>query len=545
MATVLQRFRENIRQWLSKGRHPEPLLRSPDDASLRYIQDIDSVIQREAEECGIWFSGNSNDILNFYTQFSIADKWKEPIYNANRFNFFWAISSREKDVKRVHSGIPKAIIKSIVNAVGTPEIKSGDVELDKRLKTFVEESDFLNVLKDEILPKALAEGDVAVQVNINTELSPYPTLNVFGFREIEPLNISNKNIGVVFKDYFRHEEKVFVRYQQRFSAKDSSFIKSELFEYSGGNLKEPNLRKYPNVVKYLDEDLEFINVDEPFCEYLRFNTNPKNKNRGVSVLIDKLDLFDSIDQALSQQARTIQKSAPVEYIPNSLAMKDEAGNELRQNDYDRTYRVYDSVITGEGDQASFIKTSQPDLNMEQYQVVIKFLIEIATLGIISPNTIGFSDSSNTEGLQYYNNSGASIIQKERISVNTREDIVNRLTPKLKALLVKMFLLYDITQGHETDVDYIKENITISFDEYYKEGFADKVHLYSKMFMENLISPEFFVKWTWGSRLTEEQQLTLVKYIKEQQAKDNLSFEDLLTQVPQTQYENDDNSLGKE
>jgi|LSQX01.3.fsa_nt_gb hypothetical protein len=540
MASVLQNIKERLRKWLFKGSGLEPILQSPDDTSLRYIQDLDEIIQREAQECEIWFSGNSNDILNFYTQFAIADKWKEPIYNANRFNFFWAVSSREKDIKRVHSGIPKAIIKSVVNAIGTPEIKSSDLELDKKLQTILKESDFYNILKDEIIPKALALGDVAVQVNINSELSPYPTLSVFGFREIEPLNIANKNIGVVFRDFFKHDEKIFVRYQQRFSAKGNSFITSEMFEYNGGNLKAPNIKKTPQLLDYIDDKIEFVNVDMPFCEYLRFNVNPKNKDRGVSVLIDKLDLFDSIDQALSQQSRTIQKSGPVEYVPNSLAMRDDRGNELKNNDYDRTYRVYDSVITGEGDQAHFIKTTQPNLNAEQYQVIIKFLIEMATLGIVSPNTIGFSDSSNTEGLQYYNNSGASIIQKERISVNTREDIITRLVPFIKSLLVKQILLYDINKGQHTDIDFVRENINVAFTEYYKEGFADKVHLYSKVFSENLITPELFVEYTWGDKLTPEQQFDLVSYIKHQQSIDNLDFNDLISKVPsKTTKINDD------
>lgn len=540
MASVFERFRENIRRWVMKGSSLEPLLKNPDDPSLRYIQDLEEVLQTEAKECEVWLNGNSNDLLNFYTQFSISDRWKEPIYNANRFNFFWAKSSREKDVKRVHSGVPKAIVKSIINSIGVPHIKSGDAELQKQIDEIIKGSDFVNVLRDEILPLTLGIGDVGVQINANVDISPYPSLSVSPFREIEPLIINGKLVGVVFKDFFKHEDKTYVRYQQRFAGKSSSFIKNELFMYEGGELKHPDFRKYPDLVDKLEDDIEVNNYDKPLCEYLRLNVNPKNKSRGVSILIDKIDLFDSIDQALSQQSRTIQKSAPVEYIPNSLIVKDNAGNELSTNDYDRTYRSYEGGITGEGEMANQIKTTQPQLNMEQYQVVIKFLIEIATLGIISPNTIGFSDSSNTEGLQYYNNSGASIIQKERISVNNRENIIRKLETFIKSLLVKMLLLKGIIDGKQIDDNYVFNNLTVSFDEYYKEGFADRNAVYSKMFTDGLLSPEFFVEYVWESKLTEEQKATMVAYIKEQQARDNLNFDDLISHVPNNEPQPQEN-----
>ena len=68
-----------------------------------FINDPNEIRRLKLEEYGVWYAGDSAQILNFYTRADFIDFNYDPIYNRNMRNLFWAQSASESDYKRTHS----------------------------------------------------------------------------------------------------------------------------------------------------------------------------------------------------------------------------------------------------------------------------------------------------------------------------------------------------------------------------------------------------------------------------------------------------------
>lgn len=84
--------------------------------------DANDLLTRKAKENRIWYIGDSNELLNYYRVQNYYGNASEPIYNQNRKNYFWGISTKEAHIKRVHSGVPRGIVTAITNVIGVPSI---------------------------------------------------------------------------------------------------------------------------------------------------------------------------------------------------------------------------------------------------------------------------------------------------------------------------------------------------------------------------------------------------------------------------------------
>ena len=138
--TIFDYLKNKIRKWLKV----EQLDTNPNDQRFTYISDDDKIKEQKLKEYRIWYIGDSDELLNYYTVRETFANCENPIYNRNRQNYFWGISSEEGDIKRVHSGIPNAIVTTLVNAIGMPKICSKSAVVQKALDDILEENDFTN-----------------------------------------------------------------------------------------------------------------------------------------------------------------------------------------------------------------------------------------------------------------------------------------------------------------------------------------------------------------------------------------------------------------
>ena len=65
---------------------------NPNSERTTFICDEDVVQKQKLHECKIWYIGDSNELLNYYTDQEMFGNAKEPIYNRNKKNYFWGIS---------------------------------------------------------------------------------------------------------------------------------------------------------------------------------------------------------------------------------------------------------------------------------------------------------------------------------------------------------------------------------------------------------------------------------------------------------------------
>ena len=197
-----------IKDWLKKKISAmSPLERqngSQNDERLTFITNDEEVKQSELKANRIWFVGNGDELLNFYTEKDVKGFADNPIYNRNKRNYFWSLSATECDIKRVHSGIPHAIIETITNIVGMPTITEKSGVWDK----IAEENDFTNKLTQQARPLTLAEGYGAWKVNFDKNLSDLPILEYFDGEFVEYIYKQGILFGIAFKSFYKDSKNL-------------------------------------------------------------------------------------------------------------------------------------------------------------------------------------------------------------------------------------------------------------------------------------------------------------------------------------------------
>ena len=168
-----------IRNRILKFLRIEKLSENPYDERLTFISDSEQIIQQEIQEYKTWYIGIGDELLNYYTNEQMYGNNREPIYNRNRKNYFWGISSEEADIKRVHSGIPNAIISTLVNAIGSFTIKNEDELLQAKIDTILEKTDLKHIINQQQEPLTMVEGWGAFKVNFNLKLAKYPLFEYY------------------------------------------------------------------------------------------------------------------------------------------------------------------------------------------------------------------------------------------------------------------------------------------------------------------------------------------------------------------------------
>ena len=117
------------------------------DERLTFINNINEDIENKLHEYNVWYTGDADEILNYYSRAQRLDFNYDPIYTRNKKSYFWAVSATEQDIKRTHSGQPRNIVDTLVNIVGVPRIGVGTPngelkEIDKRLQKILKDNHF-------------------------------------------------------------------------------------------------------------------------------------------------------------------------------------------------------------------------------------------------------------------------------------------------------------------------------------------------------------------------------------------------------------------
>ena len=79
---------EKIRNMVLRFLRIDHLSEDPTDDRLTFINNPKDVIKQDISEARVWFVGDSNELLNYYTQKQAVGNYNEPIYNRNRVNYF-------------------------------------------------------------------------------------------------------------------------------------------------------------------------------------------------------------------------------------------------------------------------------------------------------------------------------------------------------------------------------------------------------------------------------------------------------------------------
>lgn len=491
----------------------------------------DEIIRAKQEEYAIWYSGDSNALLDFYInmqsfhQSNFSDFW-------NGKDYFWAVVGGEDDVKCTHSGLPKAIIDTLVNILGKPEIIASkeetteengvktievveDIAASGRIKEIIEDNNFYRTLTQDQETYTMVIGDGAFFINIDEDLSDYPIIEFIDGRNIEFERKANRIISITARKYFLHKNKGYMLTDTRSTKlvydeitktkKRIATVEYHLYELSNAGSDEVRIEVDLNTIPETTHlrNLEFLKINCMLAVPCMFRYNKKTE-RGESFFASKLDLFDDLDQSKSQGSNTTRLSTPVDYIPEGLIDYNEFGKPVPPKRYDRRFVTVPAGRNAVGENMDQIKTTQPQLNFEQYTNEQLQLIGDILMGLMSPATLGID-------IALKDNADAQR-EKEKVTLVTRDNLVDMQTEILKKLFNVALKVYDFMTNPEGEIgDY---DITVNYPEYANPTFENKLAYLAPAYASGGMSAKKYVDELWGDALSDEEKEKEVQILEQ-------------------------------
>ena len=518
--TILERMRARIRGVAGSVLKTK----RPDDDRTTFINDNEKLGRMKLKEYDVWYDGDGDELLNFYTRENYIGFNYEPFYMRNKKNYFWAISSTEAQIKRTHSGQPRNIVDTLVNIMPFPLISAG--EDTKKLQAVVRESGLEQVYKDEQLPLTLVEGWGCWKINWDKDVSDYPSVEYVSAENVDFIYKNGKIIGIVFKNYYTSDKKRYLLLETRSiewkpnsaAAAEGSegervlVITNELYELptntAAGDddtlLKKVDLKSVSEL-ESVEERIEIGPFDKLFAVpcVLLGNTS-RQWGYGRSIFTGKIDLFDDLDQALSQSSNAVRLSTPIEYIDEEYLERDKNGLPKKPKAYDRKYVMMKGQKNGDGvSTGQPVQITQPSVEFSRYSDhAVQILLQILN-GILSPATLGIDIAKK--------DNAAAQREKEKVTIFTRNALINGEERILRSLMEQMLMAKEFMDTGAVSVH--SYDISVKFNEFADDSFENKLEALGKAYDMEEISTDMYLNKLYGDTLSDEERAAEKEFLE--------------------------------
>lgn len=429
----------------------------------------------------IWYRGDSHELSEFYGQLHYATD-----------TFWGSTQTADIRIKKSHTGLPKLIIKTLVNTVVTDY--SGDDASDDYWKEVKKENKFDTKMLKKIVIDTLVFGDGAIKINYDPSISNIAILEWVDGSKVDFKYKRGRLTDIIFKSYHEQNNKVYLLEEDY----GYGYITYKLYD----NDKEVKL----NTVEEL-KDLKDIKFDKEtiWAISIMFNESSKFAGRGESIFDGKYDSFDSIDEITSQWLEAVRSGRAVKYIPEDLLPKDaETGEVLMPNPFDNKF-IKTQTSMNENTQNK-IDVEQPEIPTDQYlQSYITFL-DLCLQGIISPSTLGIDNKKldNAEAQR----------EKEKTTLYTRGMIIETLSEFIPAVINTV--LKANAQMQKESILPEDKDVSVKFGEYANPSFEAQIETISKGKTGGIMSIEASVEELYGDSKTEEWKQEEIQRLKAEQ-----------------------------
>ena len=492
----------------------EPIDPRTRDERLTFVNNINESIQNKLHEYGVWYSGDSEEILNYYSRAQVLDFNYDPIYSRNKKSYFWSVSATEQDIKRTHSGQPRNIVDTLVNIVGVPRIMVGSHggpldKVDDRLQEILRENHFPRLIAQRARPLTFVEGWGAWKINWDSDLSDSPILLYYRADAVDFVYSSGRLVAIIYKDYFQDEKKQdYVLFETRRLSKGSLYIEKELFRMfpSTDLIKKVPLSSLPQL-RDVKESIEITNFKSFLGYPCIIYENSDGDTYGRSIFTGKIDLFDDLDQCLSQSANTVRRSTTMEYFDTMYLEKDEVtGMPKMPHSFDRKYVKYKGSTSGDGTLSgnSPVQVTQPALNFEQYsEEATSILLQIIS-GIMSPATLGIDVAKK--------DNAAAQREKEKVTIFTRNVVMREEGETLRRIANDLLCADEFMRtGKVTCRDY---DVSVQYDEFADSSYENKLDSILKGWESGLVSDGTAIDYLYGDTWSKKRKDAELEWIAE-------------------------------
>lgn len=493
-----------------------------EEERLTFINDKDQIARARVREYNVWYHGDSDELLNYYTHQNTIEYNYEPWYSRNKRSYFWAISSTESDIKRTHSGQMRNITDTLVSIVGIPEVKAGHSELpatnrvNENLEAILEENNFWDIFRQEQLPMTMVEGWGCYKIAWDKDISDYPIPVYYRAEDVEFIYKMKRITGIIFKDYYTDGKKRYLVTETRYTSHGNLRVEKEIFLIEGAAdnsaVKKVDFKDIP-AFGDVEDKIEITNYKGLLAVPCIILKDPSGEMHGRSFFAGKIDLFDDLDQLLSQSANTVRRSTPIEYLNTDFLERDKkTGMPKQPKAYDRKYINVKGAKTADGtaNTSEPVTVTQPNLDFAKYSTeAIQVLLQIMN-GIISPATLGvdIAKKDNAEAQR----------EKEKVTIFTRNMVTSCEQKILKKLFNELLCAKELMDtGVITTKDY---TISITFPEFADDSYENKITVLGDQLSKGNISYEMYLSKLYGGKLNDSEYERELKFLKENHQQEN-------------------------
>ena len=433
----------------------------------------------------VWLRGDTYELQQLYLKLRAAKKR----------NCFWGETTGQSyDVKRIHSGLPSRMVKSMSYVVlgDMRDIKFPN-DIDTEVWKQIAKENRFNHLMDYGLKEVLAVGDGAFKVSIESLFSQYPIVEFYPAEMVEFVRYRGRIQEVIFSTKYNHGKHTYIL-KERYGY---GYIINTL--YLDG--KEVPITSVPELAKVKDfyfagGDGEFGEVKQkgdmmlavPFILY----SSSKYEGRGESIFDERETMFAALDRDVSQWDESVEAGAPITGISRkNLRYDPNTGKAIIPEALTR-YVVLEGAGNGDGNSNGLgIQTIQYDIPWQSYYETHASFLDSILMGFMSPATLGIGIGKI--------DSGESQREKEKMTMYTRNYIVEALTEIVRDLaMIAVQAYYDY---HE--INSLVSEPDINFGDYANPAFEAVVETVTKAKQGGVMSIKTAVDELYGDSKTEE------------------------------------------
>ncbi len=427
-----------------------------------------------------WYNGDSYELSQLFGQ----------IPNGNQ-SFWGAVETQGLEIRKIHTGLPKLIVNTLTNVSLSDmnDLRFKDKKAQLLWDEIAKENNFKKLIKQST-SEVLKVGDGAFKISFSQEASNLPIIEFVSGEDVEYTFLKGRIKEIYFYSHYE--------------IKGAKYTLQEIYGYG---FVEYHLFKEDQEVS-LDtitatQGLENVYFDksvilaEPYMIY----DSDMYKGRGASIFDGKTDAFDALDEIVSQWQDAVRAGRVKTYIPEALIPRDfEAGFILKPNPFDNRFIKIGNDMSESG--KNEIKVEQPIIQVDAYLQTYITYLDLALQGLISPSTLGI-DVKKLDNAE-------SQREKEKVTLYTRQIILETLEKVLKKLVQVVFNAYNIQYGQPLE----KVEAETSFGEYANPSFEAVIETMSNP--NTPMSIEAKVDEIWGDSKTEEWKQEEVQRIKNEQ-----------------------------
>ena len=404
-----------------------------------------------------------------------------------------------------------------------PLISAG--EDTNKLQAVVRESGLEQVYKDEQLPLTLVEGWGCWKINWDKDVSDYPSVEYVSAENVDFIYKGGKIIGIVFKNYYTSDKKRYLLLETRSiewkpnnAAAEGSegervlVITNELYELpmnmaatdDDTPLKKVDLKTVP-ALDSVEERIEIGPFDKLFAvPCILLGNTSRQWGYGRSIFTGKIDLFDDLDQALSQSSNAVRLSTPIEYIDEEYLERDKNGLPKKPKAYDRKYVMMKGQKNGDGlATGQPVQITQPSVEFSRYSDhAVQILLQILN-GILSPATLGIDIAKK--------DNAAAQREKEKVTIFTRNALINGEERILRSLMEQMLMAKEFMDTGAVSVH--SYDISVKFNEFADDSFENKLEALGKAYDMEEISTDMYLNKLYGDTLSDEERAAEKEFLE--------------------------------